>query len=251
MCALKNCFMYDENVTDRSICILSDSQGLLRHLKKLQLCSSHVSSAVIDILEEINLAYERKCKSITFKWIPGHSGLGYNPRADRLASKAYKQDPCPTSVPIPVKTLQHVATRRMDDQLWCYLDQSVCSSEDDLNPPRDAFKSCAFMRNEIISDRQDVTLFRLRSGHNRLNHHLARFKMVKAPNCRYCNFCEEDGYQIVMKCQKIPNLEKFNVLQDKSGVLCREDWNEWLFSKRDRSLTRKFMDIVLSAKIEV
>ena len=33
MCALKNCFMYDENVTDKSICILSDSQGLLRHLK--------------------------------------------------------------------------------------------------------------------------------------------------------------------------------------------------------------------------
>ena len=132
MCALKNCFMYDENVTDKSICILSDSQGLLRHLKKLQLCSSHVSSAVIDILEEIKLAYERKCKSITFKWIPGHSGLGYNPRADRLASKAYKQDPCPNSVPIPVKTLQHVATRRMDDKLLCYLDQSVCSSEDDF-----------------------------------------------------------------------------------------------------------------------
>ena len=74
-CALQNCFMYDANVTGNSICVLSDSQALLRHIKKLQLSSFPVSGVMIEILQEIHEAFERNCKSITFKWIPGHSGF--------------------------------------------------------------------------------------------------------------------------------------------------------------------------------
>ena len=250
-CALQNCFAYDTNVTGNSICVLSDSQALLRHLKKLQLSPSLVSGVVIEILQEIHEAFERNCQSITFKWIPGHSGLGYNPRADKLASEAYETDTDPTTARIPVKTLKHLASRRMNSELALYLDEHVQNSADKMNPPRDAFKSIEFGEEESINGKKDIILFRLRSGHNRSNHHLARLKMVKTPNCRYCNFEEEDGYHLVMNCTKIPDAEKFEELRGQAGVFSREDWNQWLFSKRDRSLRRKMMDLVLNAKIEI
>ena len=220
-------------------------------MKKLQLSSSLVSGVVLEILNEINEAFERRCKSITFQWIPGHAGLGYNPRADRLASEAYKIDKYPTETVIPVKTLKHLASSRMNAQFASYLRQKVENSGDDMNPPRDSFKSIMFGQEESINSRSDTILLRLRSGHNRLNHHLARFNMVEKPNCRYCNYEEEDGYHIVMQCQSVPELDKFNELREQSGVSSREMWNNWLFSKRDRSLRRKFMDFIVSAKIQV
>ena len=231
--------------------MLSDSQALLRHLKKLQLSPSLVSGVVIEILQEIHEAFERNCQSITFKWIPGHSGLGYNPRADKLASEAYETDTDPTTARIPVKTLKHLASRRMNSELALYLDEHVQNSADKMNPPRDAFKSIEFGEEESINGKKDIILFRLRSGHNRSNHHLARLKMVKTPNCRYCNFEEEDGYHLVMNCTKIPDADRFEELRGQAGVFSREDWNQWLFSKRDRSLRRKMMDLVLNAKIEI
>ena len=211
-----------------------DSQALFRHLKKLQLNTCLVSGVVMGILQEVHHAFERKCKSITFKWIPGHSGLGFNPRADKLATDAYEGDTNPTTASIPVKTLKNLASRRMKSQFAAYLNENVQDSADDLNPPRDAFKSIEFGEEESINDRKGSVLFRLRSGHNRLNHHRARIKMVKESNCRYCNFEEEDGYHIVMNCMQIPEVAKFNELRMQSGVLSGEDWNQWLFSKRDR-----------------
>ena len=168
-----------------------------------------------------------------------------------MASEAYKKDTDPTTARIPVKTLNKLASRRMNSEFASYLGEQVQNSADKMNPPRDAFKLIEFGKKESINGKKEVVLFRLRSGHNRLNHHLARFKMVKEPNCRYCDYEEEDGYHIVMNCTKIPDAEKFEKLRGKSGVFSREDWNQWLFSKRDRSLRFKMMELMLNAKIEI
>ena len=54
-----------------------------------------------------------------------------------------------------------------------------------------------------------------------------------------------------MNCQGIPDLEKFTELRNQSGVESREDWNQWLFSKRDRSLRCKFLEQLVKANIEI
>ena len=88
--ALQNCIRYRENTQDKKICILSDSQSLLRHLNSLKLQDKAVSPCIIDIIHSIRQTFDGGAMEVHLVWIPGHSNIVWNERADKLADMAYE-----------------------------------------------------------------------------------------------------------------------------------------------------------------
>ena len=56
-----------------------------------------------------------------------------------------------------------------------------------------------------LTRQEQVIIFRLRTGHNRLNHHLHRLKIVRSPNCQ-CGEEDQTVKHILQDCDKLQML---------------------------------------------
>ena len=56
-----------------------------------------------------------------------------------------------------------------------------------------------------LTRQEQVIIFRLRTGHNRLNHHLHRLKIVRSPNCQ-CGEDDQTVKHILQDCGKLQML---------------------------------------------
>ena len=126
--AIMNCTTYPENVIGNRICIMTDNQGLLKHLTTLKYQDRLVESWVIDIIRCIGQMFSLGCRSVEFVWVPGHRNICWNERADALASKAYANDKNPYQPMIPVSTLKLISKKRLERQFARQLRTSVCES---------------------------------------------------------------------------------------------------------------------------
>ena len=84
----------------------------MRHLKALQLHNNPVSPYIHDIVHSVLEAFNRGANGIHFMWIPGHSSIKWNEKADKLASLAYKKDLNPFQPMIPLSALRGMSKRR-------------------------------------------------------------------------------------------------------------------------------------------
>ena len=56
-----------------------------------------------------------------------------------------------------------------------------------------------------LTRQEQVIIFRLRTGHNRLNKHLHRLKIVRSPGCQ-CGKGEQTADHILQDCEDLQNL---------------------------------------------
>ena len=101
---------------------------------------------------------------IILQWIPAHCGIPGNERADRLAKEGTKliQHKHPVSLP-EIKT--HI--KRKYKEVWRQQTHS--------KHPQDPISR--------LNRKQHTTIFRLRTGHCRLNHHMHRIKPAQTAQC--------------------------------------------------------------------
>ena len=212
--AMDNALKYDENVFEKKICILTDSQALLRHIKTLRFRDRVISPYILDILHIIAQAFKNGAYEINFTWIPGHSDITWNERADKLASKAYTADLNPYRPLIPVSALRSFAKKRTNIKFAMYLQNNVQNSAIDEYPDRTFYRKYKLCSKDFRMNNLKKIELRLRSGHNRLNKHLHRLHLHPDSSCRYCGAVEEEGLHILVYCQKIPGLHDLKK-QDK------------------------------------
>ncbi|GFR77551.1 RNA-directed DNA polymerase from mobile element jockey, partial [Elysia marginata] len=114
-------------------------------------------------------------------WIPGHVDIfGYDV-ADQLAKEGGMMEQ------IQHNPSYHEAKTLINSALGCHWRQ-----EHPQHNSKDAIHK--------LSRPEQVTIFRLRTGHNRLKHHLfSRFKIGDGPNCP-CGAYRQDAQHVLQGC---------------------------------------------------
>ena len=125
-------------------------------------------------LPQLHLALNSiKCLRTVIQWIPSHCGIEGNEQADKMAKLGGKEEQENNSVlPSEMKTIIKTL-HKMPQQYDSY---------------------------HLLSRSQQTIIFRLRTGHNRLNQHLFRkMRIVPSPMCP-CGEAEQDTAHILQEC---------------------------------------------------
>ena len=122
---------------------------------------------------------------ITLQWIPGHVQIPGNDRADALAKQgAMKtQDVSSASINTAKQTIKETK-RRIWMKEWSETDKGRTIFDHMPSPnPNDSINK--------LNRSEQVSIFRLRSGHAPLNKHLTRIGAKNNPLCPLCGVYEE------------------------------------------------------------
>ena len=163
-----------ENTRNANIVFLTDSDDTLLALENPQPSNeTSISQAVIDI------ASPRK--EIVFQWIPGHVGIEGNETADRLAKEGSNKEQPRSNV-----TYQQQKT---------LIKQTLAQEWNQKHPD--------YNKNDpihLFPRKDQVTIFRLRTGHNCLRQHLhSKLGVGNTPICT-CGTDLENTAHILMHC---------------------------------------------------
>ena len=147
----------------QQVVFLSDAMSVLQAL------NAGKEKDLLDAIREI--CTDRR---VAVQWIPAHCGISGNEQADRLA-KTGAQSEQPNTVP---------SYQEKKTMIKSLLKPRV--EKDDYH---------------ILNRQEQVTILRLRSGHNRLNHHLAtKLKLVPSPLCP-CGKANQTAEHILQECE--------------------------------------------------
>lgn len=122
-----------------------------------------------------------RCSQVVLQWIPSHCGISGNEEADDLAKQGAGQEQEENPVSLPeMKTIIKSLFRP--------------------HATRDSYHQ--------LTRQQQVIIFRLRTGHNRLNQHMhRRFHLAPSPFCP-CGRAEQTTEHILQDCPELQDLRK-------------------------------------------
>ena len=122
-----------------------------------------------------------KCLRVVLQWIPAHCGIPGNEEADRQAKRGADMEQPETRV-----TFREVKT-------------TIKS----LHRPKSEKRGY-----QGLTRQEQVKIFRLRTGHNRLNHHMfGRFKIGESTRCP-CEESSQTAEHILQHCPNHTNLRR-------------------------------------------
>ena len=118
------------------------------------------------------------CFRLVLQWIPSHCDVAGNEEADKLAKLG--------------------AEKEQEENSVSYTEmKTVIKSLFRVSQPRDSYSQ--------LSRQEQVIIFRLRTGHNRLNKHLHRLKIVRSPGCK-CGDDDQTAEHILQDCRDLQAL---------------------------------------------
>ena len=155
------------------VVIFSDS------LSALQALESDYTEDTADILILIHRLRENA--TLVLQWVPAHVGLQGNEIADKLAKEGSRliQPDNPLTY-YEAKSIQ----RSLHREEWINLNQGYRADQDPLNS---------------LDRSQQTKIFRLRTGHCRLNHHLNKLGILPSGNCS-CGAMAQTPEHILQSC---------------------------------------------------
>ena len=157
--------------TSHPIVILTDARSVLEALQSNKLPE----------LKEVLSIVQNKCR-IILQWIPSHCGIAGNERADQLAKEGSNmQQP---DVPISYHQKKSMIKAQRKPNL----------------PSRDDY--------HLLNRQEQVIIFRLRTGHNRLNSHMyTKFKIGTTAKCT-CGQANQTSEHILQECANYDTLRR-------------------------------------------
>ena len=145
---------------------------------------------------------------VTVHWIPGHSGVRGNERADINAKWAARGDSSPTNklpaclrkaLPVSKTAMRRQYNKRLMEEatcMWRAFLRSTKVSQIDV-----AFSLSRFRKLVgNLPKSQMATLVRLRTGHIALNQHLHRMGKADTPVCPCCRRADETVHHFLLHC---------------------------------------------------
>ena len=135
---------------------------------------------------------------LVLQWVPGHTDIAGNEKADRLSKKGSLQEQ--PMKPAPYKTTRQIIRHNYREE---WMNQWATGQTGravyrhmDRTKPNDSIRS--------LSRKDQVAIFRLRTQHLPLNQHLNRINPEHPPMCPLCNAQFETTSHLLLHC---PNLQ--------------------------------------------
>lgn len=184
-----------ERSSHNCIAILSDSLSALdaiQHRSSTHHLISKIFDVCLDLLKrEINIA---------FIWIPGHEGVGFNRVADTLAKEAAGGEAGVNDEESLEITLSECKTiiNEQSDRCWT---SEFNAAETGLHYRRFTEDKESTKEMNKLDKQYSTTLFRLQTGHCKLNGHLHRIGCHDDGLCETC-YSEESVEHFLVQCSR-------------------------------------------------
>ena len=196
---------YENKTITLKVVIFTDSESVLLALEN----HSFEDKCIEELANKLDVfILQSFCKDIVLQWIPSHCELPGNESADNLAKMgASKNQP---NLPVSQRTCKQQLKETCKKEWlrdWTQCDKGrnfykyypKPNSKDPINS---------------LERRDQVTIFRLRTGHVPLNKHLNRINPEHHPACNLCLHPFETVEHFLFQCQGLQHLRDFYLPTD-------------------------------------
>ena len=178
--------------------IFSDSKSALQALENHSVDSKEIQETAMKI-DKLLAAFTIR---LVLQWIPGHTDIPGNEKADRLSKRgAQKEQPHKST---PLKTAKQIIQCNYKEEwmnMWATGQTGrVVYKHMNSTKQHDNIRS--------LTRKEQVTIFRLRTQHVPLNQHLNRINPQLPPMCPLCDEHFETTEHLLLKCPKLESLRK-------------------------------------------
>ena len=185
------------NTRNRKVNIFSDSQAALKSLLNPKISSK--------IVEQCKASLNCLGRSISVKleWVPGHSGVHGNDKADELAKKGASTHPlapepqCGISLAL-VKSQLEESKSRSHRKAWSDVRMQKQSKAFLKGPDPKRTKELLMMSREEL--RATTGIY---TGHCKLNKHMHTLGLVNSDRCRFCTEHAETAIHVICLCDAL------------------------------------------------
>jgi len=147
-----------------------------------------------------------KDNDVTLTWVPGHSGIPGNEKADELARRGSSSqfigpEPAVGRYAGLVRSLVKGETERKHQQRWDVLPS--------CRQAKEFLEGCKARTTKFLlklSRAKIRVLIGVLTGHVNLNYHLNKIGIVSSPTCSKCGFEPETARHFVCTCPALKNL---------------------------------------------
>ena len=205
--ALKMALHIVENTNKRHFVIFTDSLSSLMALQ----CRNLKHPFVVQLLESL-YKLDVLCKKVVFAWIPSHTGIKGNEKADKLAKEALKLEVTKIQIPYTdLKSKINIYIRRKWQTSW------------DLNPVNKLYQHQSVIKPHntipLTKRRDDIVLTRVRIGHSHLTHSYL-LAAEELPRCVSCD-CVLSVKHILIECVEFSHIRtNFYDVPDLKTLFC-------------------------------
>jgi len=199
--------------------IYTDSQTAIKAIERPRRQSGQ--SIIKDLLDCIDEIIEEHAQAqIEIMWIPGHSDIQGNERADTEAKKAATDSTVtqlPRRRPLKSARVRRIKTSAKEQwrKMWNEGSKTAKILRHITKTQGKGNKIGPKLYNEISNRKDAATIVQLRTGHCGLNYYLHRFGQTGSPYCE-CGYGKETVEHYLLECRKYKEQRK--ILRKEVGV---------------------------------